>query len=125
MTFDLTQDAFGVKVAAGDNGDADGGPLMDVLVVNFGHGAIEFLVQDGDQRSEDGPLLFQRVRIAKTKIELGGADKHGICLRARDLADFVHLQVVALFDVVVVVDADTALVSHEHFTGVVLEAFER
>src|ERR1019366_3416657 len=113
---------------ARDAGDAEHGPLVQVLRVDLRDRDVEPRPDSIAKLEHDAPLVLERARVRNVERETQDTDEHP--LRAArlelllDLLDVVGLEHVLLLEVVEALEADAALHSFGNLARVVLEALE-
>ena len=109
--------------------DPDLGPLPQVMISYLRDRHIEARLHPVDQFSEDMSFPFKRVVFRDPKVQLANSYDHLISLllgqTGLDLLHFIGFDDIAGFDVIKILDPDTALKTLRAFLHIILEPSER
>jgi hypothetical protein len=122
---DLLQHLAALTHRAGHAADSERRPLPQILVIDLGNGHVVLPGYHRLNPAKHSAFVFERSRLGNEDLEASDPDEHRRLLSlARDLFDLEGLDEVALFDVVVALDTDAALVSRSDLSRIVFESLE-
>ena len=120
------QDAFRVGMVARYGNRRYSRSLPGLLAIDLRNRDVKPVAKPVFEAFDNVPLVFERLGLLDAQLERYHADSgHGCLQLGGDLLHPERLDDVALFDVVVADERDTALEAGFHFAYVVLEALQR